>query len=183
MMIVWGPCLLLAAASYAVILRPQLDCRKELETKLATSKEQYAWALQAAKEKDQNRLAEQVEHLHNRIGDFVLSLGDSPNLAFKIGELANETKLESFGMRPANKVGTDSQANLERLGEKRLDLGFSAGFRRFAAFLNALERHHPVIFVESFAINRPAEKNAEPQASMELAILVEKAAGPTGELK
>jgi hypothetical protein len=172
--IAWGACLFLAAASYAVILRPQVDYRKAIEAMLAVRKEQYARAVQAAKEKDHSHLAGQVETLHNRVADFVVSLEEAPDLAFKISELAKEAKLESFGMRPANKNGVEALPNLEHVGEKRVDLTFSAGFRRFAAFLNALERHHPVLFVETFTINRPVEKDAEPQASMELAVLVEK---------
>jgi hypothetical protein len=181
--IAWGPCLLVAAASYAVILRPQLDHRKELEALVASTKERYSRAIEAAKEKDQSRLAGQVESLHDRIGDFVVSLTDAPDLAFKIGELANEAKLTSFGMRPANRNGPDALPDFEHIVEKHVGLTFSGEFSRFAAFLNTLERHHPVLFVETFAISRPMEKDSEPQANMELAVLVEKAPGPVGASK
>ena len=173
----------MAATCYAVILRPQWDYRKEMEAKVASSKEKYARALQAAKEKDQSRLAAEVESLHNCVGSFVLSLDEAPDLAFKIGGLANEAKLESFGMRPANRGGPEALSTVEHVAEKHMDLSFSASFRRFAAFLNALERHRPVLFVESFTISRPTEKNLEPQASMELAVLVEMAVGPAGVSK
>ena len=181
--VAWGPCLLVAAASYAVILRPQLDHRKELEALVASSKERYARAVEAAKEKDQSRLAGQVESLHNRIGDLVVSLADAPDLAFKISELASEAKLTSFGMRPGNRNGPEALPDFEHIAEKHVDLTFSAEFGRFAAFLNTLERHRPVLFVETFAISRPVEKDSEPQASMELAVLVEKAPGPAGASK
>ena len=183
MALAWGPCLLAAAASYAVILRPQIDHRKELEGNIARSKERYARAFEAAQEKDQSRLIGQVEDLRRRIGAFVVSLTDAPDLAFTIGELANTAQLASFGMRPANRSGPDSLTSPERIAEKRVDLTFSAGWGRFMAFLNTLERHQPVVLVETFAINRPVEKSAEPQASMELAVLVEKAAGPVGVSK
>jgi hypothetical protein len=181
--IAWGPCLLVAAASYAVILHPQLDHRKELEALVASSKERYSRAIEAAKEKDQSRLAGQVESLHDRIGNFVVSLADAPDLAFKIGELANEAKLTSFGMRPANRNGPDALPDSEHIVEKHVGLTFSGEFSRFAAFLNTLERHHPVLFVETFAISRPMEKDSEPQANLELAVLVEKAPGPVGASK
>jgi len=181
--IAWGPCLLAAAASYAVILRPQIDQRRELEADVASSKERYARAVEAAKEKDLSRLAGQVEGLHSRIGDLVVSVADAPDLAFQIGTLAHEAKLASFGMRPANKNRPDTLPSLERIAEKYVDLTFSGEFRHFAAFLNTMERHRPVLFVETFAINRPMEKDAQPQASMELAVLVEKAVGPAGVSK
>jgi len=181
--VAWGPCLLAAAASYAVILRPQLDHRQELEALVASSKERYTRAIDAAKEKDQSRLLEQVESLHHRISDFVVSLADTPDLSFKIGTLAHETKLTSFGMRPANKSGPEAGPDFERIAEKHLDMTFAGEFRHFAAFLNALERHHPVLFVETFAISRPMDKDSQPQANMEVAVLVEKAAGPAGASK
>jgi len=181
--VIWGPCFLGATVCYALLLRPQLDHKKGLEAKVAHYKEQHARALQAAKEKNQGHLAAEVESLQRRIGQFVVSLAEAPDLAFKIGELANEAKLGSFGMRPAHRSGSDTLPHLEHVGQKHVDLAFSAGFWRFAAFLNALERHHPVLFVETFAINRPMEQHTEPQARMELAVLVEKPPGLTGGMQ
>lgn len=180
MAIAWGPCLVVAAAVYAGILRPQIDYHKELDAKVAKSRECYARAIEAAKEKDQSHLTGQVENLRNRVGDFVVSLADAPDLAFKIGELANEAKLASFGMRPASRHGPDASTSFERITEKHVDLTFAGSFPRFAAFLSAVERHRPVLFVETFAISRPVEKDSEPQASLELAVLVEKAVGSAG---
>jgi hypothetical protein len=181
--IVWGPCLLAAAGGYAALLRPQIEHRQRLEANVVDGKERYMRAIEAAKEKDQNHLAEQVEALRRRIGDFVVSLADAPDLSFHIDTLANEAKLVSFGMRPSNRRGPETGANCERLAEKHVDLTFSGGFRHFATFLNTLERYHPALFVETFSISRPTEKGSEPQASLELAILVEKAHGPGGVSK
>lgn len=176
----WGPCLLAAAAAYAAVLRPQWDCRRELDRKLTRSREEYARALLAAKEEKGSPLVEEVERLHHRIRDFVVPMEEAPDLAFEISTLANDGRLESFGMKPAGRTGPDGPADLERLTAKQVDLSFSAPFPRFAAFLNALERHRPVLFVETFAINRPVgERDKPPRASMELALLMMKTAGPT----
>lgn len=177
----WSPCLLAAAASYAVILGPQQDCMKELEAKVTSGREKYAQALQATKETNQSRLTQEVGDLHQRVGGFVVSVEEAPNLAFTLGTLANEAQLESLGMRPAHKIGGEAALRGECVGAKHVDLSFVAGFRSFAAFLNALERHRPIILVETFAISRPAEENAQPQASMELAVLVEKTPGRAEE--
>ena len=178
--IAWGPCFLAGAASYAVILRPQLDHRQNQEALVASSKERYARAIEAAKEKDRSRLAGQVESLHSRIGDFVVPLADTPDLAFKIGELAHGARLTSFGMRPANRTGSEARPDFEHVAEKHLNMTFAGEFLHFAAFLSTLERHHPVLFVETFAISRPMDTDSQPQGNMEVAVLVEKAAGPAG---
>jgi hypothetical protein len=178
--LVWGPCLLAGMASYAILLRPQLDHREKLEALVASSKERYARAVEAAKEKDQSRLAGQVETLHHRIAEFVVSRADTSDLAFKIGALAHEAKLTSFGMRPAGRTGSEAGPDLECIAEKHLDITFAGEFRHFATFLNTLERHHPVLFVETFAISRPLDKDSQPQANLQVAVLVEKAPGPAG---
>ncbi len=174
---VWGPCLALATASYALVLRPQADCRRDLETRVAQAKEHYARALQATRPEGQVRLAGQVDRMHGRIEDFLVDFDGAPGLAFEIGNLARETRLESFGMKPVNTQASGSPTDREHLGEKRLSVSFLAGFPRFAAFLNALERHHPVVFVETFTINRPLEADAQPRVDMGLAVLIEKPRG------
>ena len=177
MAVVWGPCLALSAGSYAMILRPQMDHRRQLETQVVQAKARYARGLEAARAETQTRLTEQVERLEGRIGEFLVGFDEAPGLAFEIGNLARETKLESFGMKPANAQAFGPQAERERLAEKHLHVSFLASFPRFAAFLNALERHHPAVFVETFTINRPMEANAEPRVDMGLAVLVEKPRG------
>ncbi len=179
MVLAWGPCLLVAAAAYAMFLRPQQEHRKALEVRVAECKEQYAQAVLAAKEKNHDALTRQVETLHSRVRDFVVSPEDAPNLSLQIGEMANEVKLESFGIRPAANRGPEAPAGSEYVAEQRMDMTFSADFRRFAAFLNGLERHRPVLFVEAFTISRPADQKGEPQIGMELAVLMEKPAAPS----
>lgn len=175
---VWGPCLALTAACYALVLRPQGDDRRGLDTKIAQAKEHYGRAVAAAKPENQALLAGEVDRLHERAADFLVALEAAPELAFEIDKLAHETRLESFGMKPAGSQPSTVLPDSQYISEKHLNLHFSAGFTRFAAFLNVLERHHPIVFVETFAINRSLEEDAEPQVDMELAVLLEK---PRGE--
>jgi hypothetical protein len=174
---VWVPCLALAAASYLLVLRPQMNYRRQLETEVVQAKGHYARALAAAKSETQVRLTEQVERLQGRVADFLIGFDDAPGLVFEIGNLARETRLESFGMKPANAQTFGPPSECERLAEKRLNVSFLAGFPRFAAFLNALERRHPVVFVQTFTISRPLEADVEPRVDMGLAVLVEKPRG------
>jgi hypothetical protein len=174
---VWGPCLALAVAAYTMVLRPQLDYRHDLETQIAEAKKHHARAMEAAKPELQGHLTEQVDRLHDRIEDFLVRVEEEPELSFTIGGIAEETRLESFGIRPAASLTSHTTDGSDRLTEKRLSVNFVAGFTRFATFLNTLERHQPVVFVETFTINRPQEADAKPQVDMGLAVLVEKSQG------
>ncbi len=177
MAVVWVPCLALGAVSYAMILHPQMDQRRELETKIMQAKEHYARALEAAKPELQAHLTEQVDRLRNRIADFLVRPEDAPELAFEIGTLAQEARLESFGIKPTNTRASGKPSDCTAIEGKSLHVNFLAGYTRFAAFLNALERRRPVVFVETFAIDRTLEADAQPQIDMELAVLVEESQG------
>jgi len=177
MAMVWGPCLALATAAYALVLRPQIERQRQLETRVADAKTLYARALDAAKIETQTRLAEQVRRMEDRIGDFLVGFNEATALAFEIGDLARETRLDSFGMKPVNAQTTGPVTEREHVAEKRLSVNFEGGFPQFACFLNALERHHPVLFVETFTINRPMETDGRPRVDMGVAVLVEKPQG------
>jgi len=174
---VWVPCLALATACYAMVLHPQGQERRGLVAQIAQAKEHYARAVAAAKPGNQVRLSGQVDRLHDRTADFLVAFQDVPELAFEIGRLAHETRLESFGMRPVGTQASLALSDSEQVMEKHLSLSFNADFTRFAAFLNALERHRPVVFVETFSVSRSQEPQAEPRVDMELAVLVEKPRG------
>ncbi|HNS21603.1 MAG TPA: hypothetical protein PKH24_13950 [Sedimentisphaerales bacterium] len=177
MAVVWGPCLTLAAASYALVLRPQMEHRRQLETKVAQAKEHYARAVEAAKPELQARLTEQVGYLHDRIADFLTESEDAPQLAFDVATLAQETRLESFEIKPVSTRASTESSDCVQITETCFHVSFLASYARFAAFLNALERRHPVIFVKTFTIDRALEAEAQPQIEMELAVLVERPQG------
>ena len=173
----WVPCCALAAASYLFVLGPQARCATALQAKLAETRSLWDIARQAVVREEQVRLAQTVERLSRRVSGFVVRLEAAPDLAFEIAQLANETAVESFAMKPRNKRGLDAVPNCDRIGEKQIDVSFTARFPGFVAFLNALERHHPVLFVETFAISQRQGESSEPQVTIQLAVLVEKPQG------
>lgn len=175
--VAWTPCLALALTAYVMVLRPQSDHRQDLDARIVQAKDYYARALEAARPELQARLTDQVDRLHARIEDFLVRAEDESQLAFTIGNMARETKVESFGIKPVGVKTSLLPEDRDRIVERRLNVSFLAGFTRFAALLNAMERSHPAIFVETFTIDRPQEAEALPRVEMGLAVLVEKTQG------
>lgn len=171
----WIPSLALAMASYVFILKPQVQRCKELDVQLADVKNLYRVARHAAEEENQLRLARAVDELNDRVSDFLVRPDATSDLAFELAKLANETGVESFSMKPKRKQGPEMISDCDLIGRERVELSFSGPFPEFATLLNALERHHPILFVETFAIHRPRTQTSEPQVTMELAVLVENA--------
>ena len=173
----WVPCMALVVGFSLLAVRPQVLRARELKTKLEEAKKLYDMAQAAAKKEDQALMVETVEKLRSRVSDFAVDLEAAPDLVFGIAQIASDAGVESFAMRPRTKQGLESLPGCDRIGEKRIDVSFTSRFHGFAALLNALERHHPVLFVESFTISHSRLQSSEPQVSMELAVLVEKPQG------
>lgn len=174
---VWLPCLALAAAFYMSILRPQRLHIRELAARLEETKRQYAAAHLATTSTNETQAAQVVEKLRSRVADFCVEPELAPNLAFEIVQLASNMGIAFSTMSPQSSRGSASGPVCDRIMEKRIGIGFASPFHEFATLLNALERHRPIVFVESFAIGRSPLPSSDPQARMELAVLVERPQG------
>jgi hypothetical protein len=60
----------------------------------------------------------------------------------------------------------------DRLSANHIDVRFTGSFLQFAAFLNMLERHRPVVFVDKFEIKRSQQDSLSHKVRMNLAVLV-----------
>ena len=170
--LIWAGCFILFLFVYMIVLAPQKKSRKQIENQLAEKKQIYNSALKATQEETRIWLNEQIENLRNKSNRFVIDFEDSANLTFDISQIANEKKLDSFSIKgkDAGKDPTD----FKYLCENRIDVSFAAAFNQFATFLNALERHWPVIFVDSFKITRSRRDDSDHKVNMGLAVFVRK---------
>lgn len=169
----WIPCVGLAVACYLFLLEPQMRRVEALEAELMSARDLYSQATEAAKKENQAELTRRVEFVDDRVCAFVLRPQVAPDLAFEIAELASKTEVEAFSMKPEGKEGGTSIPNCNLIGEREISVHFTSPFHQFAALLNALERHRPVLFVETFSISRPERATDSPRVDMQLSVLVE----------
>jgi len=172
--IAWAVCLVLFVLACIFILGPQKSNRKRIENTLAEKKQQYEFAQKAAQEQTKIRLNEQIANLQNTIKDFVVDFEDSANLTFDIGRIANEEKVASFSIKHNDKQSVSDIPDCNSICENHIDISFIAGFNQFATFVNALERHQPVLFVNEFTISRSRKGQSTYQVSLDVAAFVKK---------
>jgi hypothetical protein len=168
----WAACLVLFILAYILVLGPQKNDRKRLESALAEKKQLYELAQRAAQEQTKILLDEQIEGLRDKLEDFVVDSEDSANLTFDIGRIANEQKVESFSIKNKDKKGVLEIPDCNSIYENHIDIGFVAGFNQFATFVNALERHQPVLFVSEFSITRANKDELAYQVTLDVAAFV-----------
>lgn len=170
----WVPCIALGVASYLFALEPQMRRVNALEMELTDARRLYSRAVEAARPENQLRLTQEAQKLNDRVADFILLPETAPDLAFEIAELASTTEVESFMMKPQDRAGLETVPNCDKVGERLINVAFTSHFHQFVTLLNALERHRPVLFIETFAITRPRQEAEKPRIDMQLAVLVEK---------
>lgn len=172
--IMWAACLVLFVLAYLFVLGPQKDTRRNLENKLAEKNEQLEMAQIAAREQTKERLNKEIENMRDTLKNFVIDMENSANLTFDIGQIANEEKVSSFSIKNKNKQGLSDIPDCNCISENHIDIGFIAGFNQFATFLNALERHQPVLFVNEFSIAPSNKDKSAYQVTLDVAAFVKK---------
>ena len=167
-------CFILLFFAYMTLLEPQRQNRKSVANRLIEQKREYEAAQEAAKQETQDRLTSQLASLKNTLGRFVVDVGESANLTFDISEAAGRQRLRAFSIKSKPTRTTPGKAELTYITQSGFDVSFDAGFEQFTTFLNTLERHEPVLFVDKFIIDR-AEKTGEGHSvTLDFAVLVEK---------
>ena len=172
--LIWAACFAVFLLAYIVMLGPQRNYEKSIENKLTERKQVYESALRAAQKETKIRLNEQIERLQSRLEDFVIDFEDSANLTFDISQIANEKKVASFSIKSKDSRGPSTISETKYIRENHLVISFIGDFNQFATFLNALERHRPVIFVDKFAITRSGQDNSVYKVTLNVAALVKK---------
>jgi hypothetical protein len=170
----WAACLVAFAVTYGMVLRPQRIVEKRLDKKLTEKKQLYESAQRAGRQATRTRLNGQIKRLRDRLHDFVSSFEDSANLTFDVGQIASQEKVASFSVKGKEKRTTSTVPDCNCIRENHMDISFVSGFYQFATFVNALERHKPVLFVNEFTLARSNQNKSVYEATLDVAALVKK---------
>ncbi|UCD00052.1 MAG: type II secretion system protein M [Phycisphaerales bacterium] len=172
----WAVCFIALFLFYLIVLGPQEQVRSRTESRLAQAQAQAQAATEAAQEKTKARLMEQVQEAGDTLERFVIDEKLTDSLTLDIREIPGREALSAFGISAGGEALIQMN-NCRHIFGKRLSVNFTSSFNEFAAFLNALERNRPVIFIDTFSITRARDGTSEHEVDMALAVLVEKQAG------
>jgi len=157
---------------YFLLIGPQNENQRNIETRLMQCKQEYSLAKIASKEENQALIREEIGNLKNKLNNFVLDNKNEADLTFDISQIANECELSSFSIQSSDVERNSESSEPNNVFEKSIKVSFMAGFEDFAIFLNTLERHKPVLFVNKFMLSRQNNSNANYQVTVDLAALV-----------
>ena len=171
---IWAASFVAFLLAYLLVLGPQKDRIKHTENKLTEERQAVDSALRAAQEETKIQLNEQIERLQSRLKDFVIDFEDSANLTFDISQIASDQKVASFSIKTNDSRGLSTIPDCSYICESHIEISFTGGFKQFATFLNALERHRPVLFIDKFMITHARLEDAGYRVGLDVTFLVGK---------
>lgn len=172
--IIWGACLMVFVFTYVWVLSPQSLMKQKFSSELEEKKQDYVAARGASQEGARKRLLLEVEQLEDKLHSYVADSNGSTNLTFDISQIANKNNVASFSIKSKANNNFFDVPQCSLISENRMDVSFMSDFRQFAMFLNSLERHEPVVFVDSFSITRSRQSDSGHRVKMGLSVFVEK---------
>jgi hypothetical protein len=163
----------LLAAGYAWAILPQKQHLQSLQNQLTEANERWNEVHQAKAPKTMQRLQDRLEVIRDRLDEFVIPSDSAATLNFQIGQIANELELRNLTSERKEGLSQNVLDGYKNLGEVWLELNFETNFPKFAEFVNLLERHRPIVFVEKFKIEQKAQKPLVKDVQLTLCFFVE----------
>jgi hypothetical protein len=172
--IVWGATLVLCAVAYYFLIVPQMRTKAKLTKEATEKKAQFDMALSASLEENKKKLAAEVESLRTKVSNYVSEYEDFANQTFAISRMAGDKQVSAFTVKTAEQDRQQDQLKAKNLQENKIEVAFSSDFMQFANFLNTLERHQPVVFVDRFKLQRGDQGTTSNKVDMSLSFFVRK---------
>jgi len=170
--LVWLGCAVLFIIADFLLFAPQRKKRAQNDRNMQTIKQTYRAALKAAQKENQDRQKQIIKDMQDRLGNFVIDSRDLANIVFDISQIANEKKLGSFTIKTEDNRQNTKIPECSQIRENHIAVSFTGDFFQFAKFLNTLERHKPVVFIDQFNITRAKPNEKGHKVNMKLAVLV-----------
>lgn len=173
--LVWISSVALAVFTYFVAIEPQNRIKQQVAVELSEKEAVYAAVSKMNDKKAQDDLNKQMQSWKDEIRQFVITEDELAGLTFDISQLAKDAQIESFSIMPDDTL--KQKSTTKYITEKQFKVQFKTDFRKFAAFLNAVERYRPAVVINEFKIEDSEHDAVSSQVNMSLSVFVNKKQG------
>lgn len=141
---------------------------------LQESQDKLAFAQSAGKEETKRRTQERLDKTQQSLNTFSCPASGESSLVFQISQLADSIGLKKFTSRFPEVIQETTLQESKHIAEGWLTTEFDADYLKTAAFINSLERHEPVLFVESIHLRSSRDNPGEASVRLTLSYLIRK---------
>jgi Tfp pilus assembly protein PilO len=169
---VWAVTVIVLGGGYFLFYAPQQAELFQLNYQCAESQTALEQAQLAAQDKTKAKQQQQCEDVDRLLSGLSTHQDTVTELVFEIGRIAtNDLRLFEFSSKNQTQKNYPTVGQSELVSEVWLNVDFQATFDQFAQFLNRLERHDPVVFVEEVSFRRGTQDSLGHKVSLQLSFL------------
>ncbi|MHC4524296.1 MAG: hypothetical protein ACYTEU_01055 [Planctomycetota bacterium] len=172
---VWAVSVIVLGAGYFLFYLPQKTELAQLQNQCSESQMELERAQLAGQDQTKEKMQRRCQEADRLISDFSTEHDKTTELVFEVGQIANDLRLAEFSSKNEKKRDQSTIEKSKTLDEGWLNVKFFATFDQFAQFMNQLERHCPVVFIEEVSFRRGTSSGKGHEVSLQLSFLAEKA--------
>ncbi len=170
---VWAVSAVVLGSGYFLLYTPQRSELLQVNNQCAENQISLEQAQLAAQDQTKAKQKQQCEEVSQLISGFSTQQDAVTELVFEIGRIANELRLSGFSSKNQKQKSYSTVGESELVSEVWLNVDFQATFEQFVQFVNRLECHSPVVFVEEISFRRGPQSGKGNEASLQLSFLAE----------
>jgi Tfp pilus assembly protein PilO len=171
--ILWAVSVIVLGGGYFLFHAPQQAEFLRLKNQCAESQTALEQAQLAAQDQTKAKQKQRCEEVSQLISGFSTQQDAVTELVFEIGRIANELHLSEFSSKNQKQKNYSTVGKSELVSEVWLEVDFQASFEQLAQFVNQLECHSPVVFVEEVSFRRGPQSDKGHKMSLQLSFLAE----------
>jgi len=170
--VIWALSALIIAGGYFLFYMPQQIEFSQVKNRCDETQAALGQAQLAAQDQAKAKQKQQCEEISQLISGFSTQQDAVTELVFEIGRIANDLRLSEFSSKNQKQKNYSTVGKSKLVSEVWLNVDFRATFEQFVQFVNRLECHNPVVFVEEVSFRR-GRNTHEHEASLQLSFLAE----------
>ena len=170
---VWVFCLVALIGVHLGVVAPRGRAVTALHARVEAAAERFTLLRNARSEREQARLAAEREEMDRNYGEYIFTAEQVNALDFELRALADKNNLQEFSARHVRTTTKVGAVVLKKIAQRDIILSFKGTFPDFLRFINELERHSPIVIVDTFAPSVAADKPGLISCTLEGCVLYE----------
>ena len=154
------------------ILGPQRGAIRNLEDIIRAREAELVDAHPTNRQDDKDILRQAFLLPQQNLSRYVVSMAQASEFTVDINRLAKQAGLQEFSSTNRMQGSYGPINECRHICEGRIQIKFKSSFSQFAGFINSLERYTPVIFVDTFNIERSKDDDEGHKVDMVLTFFV-----------
>lgn len=171
--VVWGLCALAVMAFYLGVVFPAQRSARQVSRRLEEITGRYEEACGFVHSRRLEEMRRKVDLLRAEMEKYLVGNDAARDSASRISRIAERAKIKGYSTRYRNSSLIDELDNCLHVGASWVNISWKGDFEQFTRLINELERHRPVVFVDSFLISKPDNPAQGCRIELSLIILVD----------